>query len=50
MNWGMVREKEKRCGEEGMPLWEGRQPKKDSANNIASLFAVGKAKEEKRVT
>ena len=29
-------------GEEGIPVWEGRQPKKESANNIASLVAVGK--------
>ena len=36
-------------GEEGIPVWEGRQPKKESANNIASLVAVGKAKEKKRV-
>ena len=31
----------------GVPVWEGRQPKKESANNIASLVAVGKAKEKK---
>ena len=37
-------------GEEGIPVWEGRQPKKESANNIASLVAVGKAKGKNIVT
>ena len=43
--WGERRRRG--SGEEGIPVWVGRQPKKESANNIASLVAVGKAKEKK---